>query len=277
MKKYLIILLTFLSNFCILKSQSFVVQYEYSKHIAKDSTKIIKQNTFLNINKESSLFFSEAPYLADSLIASDEKLGKKINFKRLPSDFLGCYIQKKIAKKEVTYYSDEFDESEFKYVEKPNFKWDVTKEKKTIMGYSVYLATTKYAGRNYKAYFTKDIPIQEGPYKFFGLPGLILELFDEKMDHHFLAVGISKQKKVSIEDRIAKRKYVETTRPKFLKMRESHAQAPLQRMFELMNSTQIYEKKDANGNTVDLKKLFNETQKKMIDSYNKENKIELQN
>lgn len=63
------------------------------------------------------------------------------------------------------------------------------------------------------------------------------------MDHHFLAVGISKQKKVSIEDRIAKRKYVETTRPKFLKMRESHAQAPLQRMFELMNSTQIYEKK----------------------------------
>jgi len=58
-------------------------------------------------------------------------------------------------------------------------------------------------------------------------------------------------------------------------MRRNHVQAPLKRMFELMNNTQIYETKDANGNIVDVRKLLNETQKKMIEEYNRENKIEL--
>ena len=58
-------------------------------------------------------------------------------------------------------------------------------------------------------------------------------------------------------------------------MRKSHIEAPMKRVFELMNSTQIYEKKDANGNIVDMRKLLNETQKKMIEEYKQENRIEL--
>jgi GLPGLI family protein len=241
----------------------------------KDSTRIVSQNTFLNIEENYSTFFSEAPYLADSIMTSDEKLGKKIDFKALPADLLGCYVRKKLSSKEVIYYSDEFDEHEYKYIEEPKLIWKISKESKEILGFKVYLATTQYAGRNYEAYFTSEIPIQEGPYKFFGLPGLILEIYDEKKDHHFVAIGISKEKKISIDDRISKRKYIETSKSKFLEMRKSHIEAPMKRIFELMNSTQIYEKRDANGNMVDMRKLLNETQKKMIEEYKKENRIEL--
>ena len=208
-------------------------------------------------------------------VAAYEKLGNKINFKALPADLLGCYIQKKLSSKEVIYYSDEFDEHEYKYNEEPKFTWKITKESKEILGHKVYLASTTYGGRNYIAYFTTEIPVQDGPYKFFGLPGLILEIFDEKKDHHFLAIGISKEKKISIDDRISKRKYIETSKSKFNEMRKSHIEAPMKRVFELMNSTQIYEKKDANGNIVDMRKLLNETQKKMIEEYKQENRIEL--
>lgn len=272
------IIVFFLFSVCVscpAIAQSFVVQYAYFKHIEKDSTRIVSQNTFLNIEEDYSTFFSETPYLVDSIMAADEKLGKKINFKALPNDFLGCYIKKKLSSKELTYYSDEFDEHEFKYNEKPVLRWNIGKESKEILGFQTLSATVKYAGRDYKAYFTSEIPIQDGPYKFFGLPGLILEIFDEKNDHHFLAVGISKEKKISINDRISKGKYIETTRDKFIEMRRNHVQAPLKRMFELMNNTQIYETKDANGNIVDVRKLLNETQKKMIEEYNRENKIEL--
>lgn len=241
----------------------------------KDSTTIVSQNTFLNIEKDHSTFFSEAPYLADSIIAADEKLGKKINFKGLPSDFLGCYIQKKLSSKELIYYSDEFDEHEYRYREEPKFSWKMSKKSKEILGFKVYLATTKYAGRNYEAYFAPEIPVQDGPYKFFGLPGLILEIFDDKKDHHFLAVGISKEKKISMSDHIAKTKYIETSKPKFIEMRKNHIETPLKRMFELMESTKTYEKTDANGNIVDVRKLLSETQRKMIEEYKKENKIEL--
>lgn len=241
----------------------------------KDSTTIVSQNTFLNIEKDRSTFFSEAQYLADSIIAADEKLGKKINFKALPGDLLGCFIQKKLSSKEVIYYSDEFDEHEYKYSEEPKLIWKISKENKEILGYKAYLATTRYAGRNYEAYFTPQIAVQDGPYKFLGLPGLILEIFDEKKDHHFLATGISKEKKISIDDRIATTKYIATTKPKFVEMRKNHIEAPMRKMFEMMESNQIYEKKDANGNVVDVRKLLNETQRKMIEEYKKENKIEL--
>lgn len=275
MNRYPIIILLFCIT-SLLRSQNFVVEYEYEKRIKKDSSETVKQNTFLNVEDTKSLFFSEAPYLEDSIIAADNRLGKKTNFKGLPYDAVNCFISKDLPKKEITYYSDEFDENEFTYKEQADFEWKIVKEKKIIMGYSVQMAKTQYAGRNYTAFFTSQIPVQDGPYKFSGLPGLILELFDDKMDHHFTAIAITKEKKMSL-DRISKRKYVETTRSKFLKMRENYIQAPLQRMFEMMNSTQIYEKKDANGNTVDLKKLFNDTQKKMIEEYKTENKIELQN
>lgn len=241
----------------------------------RDSTNIVSQNTFLNIEKDLSTFFSEAPYLADSIIAADEKLGKKINFKALPGDLLGCYIQKNLSSKKVSYYSDEFDEHEYEYSEEPKLIWKISKKTKEILGYKVYLAYTRYAGRNYEAYFTPEIPIQDGPYKFFGLPGLILEIYDEKKDHHFLATGISKEKRISIDDRITKKKYIETSKPKFIEMRKNHIETPLKRMFEMMDNNQIYEKKDASGNIIDMRKVLNEMQKKMIEEYKNENKIEL--
>ncbi|CAD7799801.1 hypothetical protein CHRY9390_00538 [Chryseobacterium aquaeductus] len=275
MKNKIILFLFFVCFSFPVAAQSFVVQYAYSKHIMKDSTKIVSQNTFLNIDENQSTFFSEAPYLADSIMTSDEKLGKKINFKTLPNNFLSCHIRKKLSSKEVIYYSDEFGEHEFKYSEEPKLSWKIGKESKEIMGFKVYLAKTRYAGRNYEAYYAPEIPIQDGPYKFFGLPGLILEIFDEKKDHHFLAVGISHEKRISIDNLIAQKKYIETTKTKFVEMRKNHIEAPMKRMFELMNSTQIYEKKDANGNIVDMRKVFSETQKRMIEEYKNENRIEL--
>ncbi|WP_262486278.1 hypothetical protein [Chryseobacterium daeguense] len=44
-----------------------------------------------------------------------------------------------------------------------------------------------------------------------------------------------------------------------------------------MNAAQIFEKKDSNGNTIDIRKLANDMQKKMIKEYESENKLELQN
>ena len=47
------------------------------------------------------------------------------------------------------------------------------------MGYKCQEAVGKFRGRNYKAYFLKDIPISNGPFKFDGLPGLILKVVSD--------------------------------------------------------------------------------------------------
>lgn len=60
-----------------------------------------------------------------------------------------------------------------------NFKWHISKEKKKILKFDCVKATANFRGRNYEAWFTDDIPIQNGPWKFCGLPGFIVSIKDE--------------------------------------------------------------------------------------------------
>lgn len=74
--------------------------------------------------------------------------------------------------------------------------WQLTKEKKQIFSYTCQKATGTFRGRTYEAWFTQDIPLQEGPYKFGGLPGLILEICDTQKHYVYTCIGIERPKSV---------------------------------------------------------------------------------
>ncbi len=62
-----------------------------------------------------------------------------------------------------------------------DFNWNLSySEQKKIGTLSCKKATTYYRGRNYTAWYTIDIPLGYGPYKFNGLPGLIVSISDDK-------------------------------------------------------------------------------------------------
>ncbi|RTZ46750.1 GLPGLI family protein [Chryseobacterium arthrosphaerae] len=63
--------------------------------------------------------------------------------------------------------------------------WQLTNENKKVKDLTLQKATTQYGGRNWTAWFSKEIPFQDGPYKFHGLPGLIVELYDDKNNYKF--------------------------------------------------------------------------------------------
>lgn len=63
--------------------------------------------------------------------------------------------------------------------------WEIQPENKEILGFSVQKAKGSFAGRNYTAWFAPELPFSDGPYKFSGLPGLILEISDLKNQYHF--------------------------------------------------------------------------------------------
>lgn len=98
----------------------------------------------------------------------------------------------------------------------PNFGWQLKPtEKKEIGGYTCSLAIGSYAGRTYKAWFTTEIPVSDGPWKFCGLPGLILEAEDLSGEYFFSCTKIQKH-----DDFIAIRGMdtaFKTTRERFLK------------------------------------------------------------
>lgn len=64
-------------------------------------------------------------------------------------------------------------------------KWQLSPETTVINGYKCQKAFTKFEGRKYVAWFTRQIPISNGPYKFGGLPGLIVSIKDETNSYKF--------------------------------------------------------------------------------------------
>lgn len=62
----------------------------------------------------------------------------------------------------------------------PVINWQIEDLYKQIKGHSCQLATTHFRGRDYAAWFAKDLPIADGPWKFYGLPGLVMDVYDDK-------------------------------------------------------------------------------------------------
>jgi GLPGLI family protein len=54
--------------------------------------------------------------------------------------------------------------------------WTLTDDYSYVLGYRCQKATCKFRGRSFEAFFTSEIPYNDGPYKFDGLPGLILKV-----------------------------------------------------------------------------------------------------
>ena len=74
----------------------------------------------------------------------------------------------------------------------PSFNWTFTEEVDTILGYACAKAIAPFAGREYTAWFSMEIPLPFGPYKFGGLPGLILKVQDNESQYIWEAMGFEK-------------------------------------------------------------------------------------
>ena len=95
----------------------------------------------------------------------------------------------------VTVYTVTKD-SKIRYEEQEPLKWILYGDTKTVNGVKCQMAVTNRYGRRWIAYFSKEYPQIIGPYKFNGLPGLILELYDTRDDYHFTAINIEKDSEI---------------------------------------------------------------------------------
>lgn len=71
-----------------------------------------------------------------------------------------------------------------------SFNWDIQPDTLTVMTYLCQKASCHFRGREYIAWFAPDIPINNGPWKFGGLPGLILKISDTGNKYDFECVKI---------------------------------------------------------------------------------------
>ena len=74
-------------------------------------------------------------------------------------------------------------------------QWDIIADStKQILDYHCQMARCSFKGRTWTAWFTTDIPLDNGPWKLWGLPGLILRAYDSKQQYIFDCVGMKQAK-----------------------------------------------------------------------------------
>ena len=114
----------------------------------------------------------------------------------------------------------------FKYSEPiPALQWKIEGKDSVIAGYHCQAATTSLRGRQWRAWFTLDIPVSDGPWKLCGLPGLILRATDEQGYFDFDCTGITSIEIPPIE--LAKNNYVSCTPEEAFKMEQERRENPL--------------------------------------------------
>ncbi len=123
-----------------------------------------------------------------------------------------------LKNKEQTLVFDSFWTDRFIYEEKEALNWKITTSRDTINGYPATLATTHFGGRDYKAWFTEELPFSDGPYKFKGLPGLIVKVGDTQNQYVFDLISFNKKEEGFSFDPKAGAK---TTKQKFFKARNT--------------------------------------------------------
>ena len=79
------------------------------------------------------------------------------------------------------------------------FNWKLKDETKEIDGYQCYKALTDFRGRTWEAWYCPDIAINYGPWKFWGLPGLIFEVSDTEKIYNFHLTKIGRDLKQEIK------------------------------------------------------------------------------
>lgn len=82
----------------------------------------------------------------------------------------------------------------------PVIDWQLTGEIKELEGLTLHKAKGTFKGRNYIAWYCKDIPVPVGPWKLYGLPGLIIEAYDDtkEIEFHMVELEIPLKKDFTI-------------------------------------------------------------------------------
>ncbi|MBU2929794.1 GLPGLI family protein [Winogradskyella psychrotolerans] len=207
LKKSFVLFITILSAFSYCQNDEKLTQVSYTFNLNLNSySEGLPYKSKLYYNDSTSLFVYDNVHLEEAegfRRFVKDRTGRINGISHFGNyDKIGNRFYLDIDNKELTsrqlygYYINIVSEKNI------DFNWQITEETKNIGEYLCYKATTEnFRGRNYEVWFTYEIPVSTGPWKFHGLPGLILEVHDDKdlVNITFEDISTSTQEYVDFE------------------------------------------------------------------------------
>lgn len=201
----LISLNCFSQNMQVIDTVKILCSYKYVKQLDTITGRTNDDLIYLQVGTKCSKSFSYYTFQCDSLKSTPqgekrfkqlfkeayEKGGAKEVIKTVPNRRSTMYVFKNYPEGTITVLDNILGSY---YIYNDNLElqdWTFNIDSvKTILGHQCQIATCDFRGRHWTAWFAVDIPISDGPWKFRGLPGLIMEVYDRNYQHHFCLNGL---------------------------------------------------------------------------------------
>lgn len=224
------------------------VSYDASRINLRDGEQITPSKYILLANSSESKFYSPRTEYIDSLRSTPEGeaaykemtrgayLSGKID--DIPRPDGTYYIFKSTIGNKLKYFDVNGVEKYWYEEEMPQIDWELADSTKTILGYECQMATGDFHGRKWTAWFTAEVPLQNGPWKLGGLPGLILEASDNSGLYTFTATGIQQSSRPIVPIYSADN-YEKVTRTEFLKAKRQFTDNPMGTINTQLSSSSI--------------------------------------
>lgn len=202
----------------------FIVTYslEYQED-SLDPNFIRNETMLLLLGSNASKFLSENLFFFDSIMRQISNIDQYQAFALNPPIHFPAFsyqIYKNIPTGKITV-TDHVIGGTYLYEEPQElFRWQISPEISTIHGYKTQKATCDFGGRRWIAWFSTEIPFSDGPYKFNGLPGLILKIQDSRNHYVFEMLSIEKPGYNMFIDRQEK-DFIKTNKQGFFKAQDA--------------------------------------------------------
>jgi GLPGLI family protein len=172
--------------YLILISSFYCYSQNKSLNIIKVEYKDVRTyNNIINIDNGLLLATNEYSYYNSSILKKEKKSeidNSELQIAIENDEHLSeIIVNRKTNILTERLFESQFLKNKFDVIEDtPKFKWVITKDTKFINKYLCKKATTEFRGRKYEVWYTEKIPVSIGPWKFNGLPGLILVAEDKE-------------------------------------------------------------------------------------------------
>ncbi|RRQ45535.1 GLPGLI family protein [Chryseobacterium sp. SC28] len=179
MKKIITFSVLFLFIIGFGQTHRFIYELHFKSDSTKNKTDSVKM--VLDIGKEETKFYDIEFLRIDSI--------RKIKNENWMTNSI---TQQLLKRKNGSNFNQNYKDNLFDYFlveSNDEMKWNVFPETKNVANYHLQKAETNFGGRHWVAWFTAEIPISEGPYKFRGLPGLVFEVSDVGNNYSYKLVN----------------------------------------------------------------------------------------
>ncbi|ADQ78509.1 Protein of unknown function, Porph ging [Paludibacter propionicigenes WB4] len=172
-----------------------------------------------NSFKKDSIIYTSTDLPADSLKKLNEKYYSMVKYMFTP-------VIIKNYPKEKMIVTDDIIPEDYIYAEnKVDRKWTLQDSTLKICGYECNKAVAKFGGREWTTWYAPEIAISDGPWKLYGLPGLILKASDATGTHTFEAISIRKSDRpIYLDKNITQLKI---SRDQFIKNKNKFEEDPM--------------------------------------------------